>query len=118
MKGNCFLTYLPKYLNTSSTNITHGDKKMVVEIKKEINKDEDEIVFRCPKDKTVLWREYIHNGAEVRGDSCKHFIWEPVGNFCYENPDEYACTGTYEIVRNSVKKIIDGTTIWFLVPVQ
>jgi len=89
-------------------------------IKKIWEKDEDGMLVKyiCEHDGTVLAIEY-ENGAQMRGDSCPHFVWEPTGNGCYPVPQsEEICQGTDEIVKNSVLKVDQGTTIWFLVPRQ
>jgi hypothetical protein len=75
--------------------------------------------YKCEIDGEVLWRKYLHNDVEVVGNSCEHYSWEVVGNGCYPFPlDEEICRGTEEIVNNSIKKIEEGTSIWFLVPRQ
>jgi hypothetical protein len=91
----------------------------MAQILKEIDKKEGQIIFKCSQDGEVLWREYLQNNIEVRGNNCSHFEWIPVGNGCYPDPmDEEICRGTEEIVNNSIKKIEEGTSIWFLVPRQ
>jgi len=90
------------------------------EIKMEIEEEEDGTkveVYKCGIDGEVLWRRYPHNYVEVIGNSCEHFRWEMVGNGCYPFPlDEEICRGTDELVEKSIKKIDEGTSIWFLVP--
>ena len=84
----------------------------------EVVKEEGKIItqYRCRKDGTILWEE-LQNGESIKGTNCKHYHWEPVGNGCYPFPlDEEICEGTEEIVEKRVKKIDQGTTIWFLVP--
>jgi len=73
------------------------------------------VLYRCEHDGTVLMREYS-NGAIV-GNSCSHYHWEMVGNGCYPiKLNKEICAGVEEIVRESIKKIDEGLTIWFLVP--
>ena len=81
---------------------------------------EDEYKVReyyCTKDKKVLWKMYMHNNVEIVTGSCEHFEWEPVGSGCYPDPmDEEICAGIEDLIKESLKKIDDGTTIYFLVP--
>ena len=89
---------------------------MAEQLQKQIHKDE--IIFKCPYDGTVLWIEF-NNGAQIRGDSCSHYVWEAIGNGCYPDElDPQICSGTHEIVEKSIMKLDQGMTIWFLVPMQ
>jgi len=86
----------------------------------EVVKEEGKIItqYRCRKDGTILWEE-LQNGESIKGTNCKHYRWEPVGNGCYPDQiDPQICEGTEEIVEKRVKKIDQGTTIWFLIPTQ
>ena len=72
--------------------------------------------YRCRKDGTILWEE-LSDGTPIRGTDCTHYEWTPVGNGCY--PDELdpeICEGVKEIAEKRIKKISNGTTIWFLIP--
>lgn len=87
-----------------------------MEIVKEIHKEEGEIQYKCKMDDTILWREF-DNGVEVKACSCDHYEWISVGNGCYPiELDENICAGVQEIRQKAVKKIDEGTTIWFLLP--
>ncbi len=87
-------------------------------IVKEIHKEEGEIQYKCKMDGTILWRKF-DNGVEVKACSCDHYEWIPVGNGCYPLPlDEEICRGIEEIAKSSIKKIEEGTSIWFLVPMR
>jgi len=86
----------------------------------EVVKEEGKIItqYRCRKDGTILWEE-LQNGESIKGTNCKHYRWEPVGNGCYPDVlDEEICKGVEEITEKRIKKIDQGTTIWFLVPNQ
>jgi len=86
----------------------------------EVVKEEGKIItqYRCRKDGTILWEE-LQNGESIKGTNCKHYHWEPVGNGCYPDVlDEEICKGVEEITEKRIKKIDQGTTIWFLVPNQ
>ncbi|RLJ04542.1 MAG: hypothetical protein DRP08_01475 [Candidatus Aenigmatarchaeota archaeon] len=49
--------------------------------------------------------------------NCKHFRWVPVGNKCYEDPaSDVICRGVEKLKRVALDKVIDGTTVWLLVP--
>jgi hypothetical protein len=73
--------------------------------------------YYCTVDKNVLWKKYMHNDEEVIIGNCQHFEWESIGNGCYPDPiDEQICSGVEETVEKSIKKIYDGTTIYFLIP--
>ncbi len=90
----------------------------MVKIIREVVKEEGKILYRCSKDGVVLCEE-LDSGFLVRGAECSHFRWEPVGNGCYPFPmDEEICKGVEEITEKRIKKIDQGTTIWFLVPNQ
>jgi len=87
-----------------------------MKIEKEWVRDEEGWVtyYKCAGDGKILWEEY-DNGVQIHGNDCGHFYWEPVGNGCYPDKlDEEICEGTDEIVEKRVKKIDEGTTIWFL----
>jgi len=72
--------------------------------------------YKCSKDSTILWEE-LDNGFCFKGSDCKHFEWTPVGNGCYPDQlDPVICEGTEEIVGQRIKKIDEGTTVWFLIP--
>ena len=92
------------------------------EIMWEIETDEDGYRFEkyyCTKDRQVLWIRYLHNDVEVIVNDCEHYYWEPVGSGCYPDPlDEEICAGIDETVRQSIKKVYDGSTIYFLIPRQ
>ncbi len=89
---------------------------MVAQI--QVMREDGQTVYRCSVDHTVLMREY-ENGAQVRGDSCPHFTWEPVGSGCYPDPQDLEiCKGVSEIAQAAVLKVDQGSTIWFLVPGQ
>jgi len=86
----------------------------------EVVKEEGKIItqYRCRKDGTILWEE-LDNGFSIKGADCPHYTWEPVGNGCYPDVlDEEICKGVEEITEKRIKKIDQGTTIWFLVPNQ
>jgi len=73
--------------------------------------------YYCTIDKKVLWKRYLHNDEEIVTGDCEHYQWEPVGSGCYPDPlDEQICAGVDETVQKSIKKIYDGTTIYFLIP--
>jgi len=73
--------------------------------------------YKCEIDGKTLWRRYVHNNVEVLANDCDHYEWEAIGNGCYPiETDSEICRGTKETVKESVKKIDEGTTIWFLVP--
>ena len=77
---------------------------------------EGKIIYRCRKDGTILWEE-LDNGIAIKGAECSHYEWISVGNGCYPDElDPQICEGTEEIAKKRVKKIDQGTTIWFLVP--
>ncbi len=86
----------------------------------EIEVDEEGFRFRkyyCTVDKKVLWIRYLHNDAEIVTSECKHFKWIEVGNGCYPSPlDEEICDGIKDLIKESLKKIDEGTTIYFLIP--
>jgi hypothetical protein len=89
---------------------------MIIE-EKVINEEGRQITYyKCKEDNEVLWFRY-DNGTEGLGGSCSHYEWEMIGNGCYpQQLDEEICKGTENIVRESIKKIDEGLTIWFLVP--
>jgi len=77
---------------------------------------DEEIQYKCSEDGTVIWVEY-DNGVQIHGSDCKHFKWEWAGNGCYPDQlDPEICSGIEDIVNESIKKIWEGTTVWFLVP--
>ncbi|ALG97129.1 hypothetical protein AVT98_gp37 [Sulfolobales virus YNP1] len=88
----------------------------------EIEKDEEGYRLKkyyCTIDGKTLWIRYLHNDVEVVIGDCDHFHWESVGNGCYPFPiDEEICAGVEDIVKESIKKIEDGTTIYFLIQTQ
>jgi len=70
--------------------------------------------YKCPSDGTILWKEF-DDGHCIRGNDCKHFYWEGVGNGCYPvELDPEICRGTDQIAKKRIKKIEEGTTVWFL----
>ncbi len=72
--------------------------------------------FRCDIDGKVLWVKYKNGVEEVVG-SCPHFFWKSIGNGCYPfKLDKDACAGIDWIPRNSIKRIQDGETYYFLLP--
>ena len=72
--------------------------------------------FRCDIDGRVLWFRYP-NGEEEPRCSCTHFYWTILGNGCYPIPQNSELCGDVDlIVRNSVKKIQNGTSYYFLLP--
>jgi hypothetical protein len=90
----------------------------MVGIIKEKVTDEGTQLYRCEEDGVVLWEE-LNNGVLIRGTDCPHYSWEPVGNGCYPFPmDEEVCKGTEKVVEKRIKKIDEGTTIWFLISTQ
>jgi len=97
----------------------HGDGKMVGIIKEKVTDEEaTQVIYKCEEDGEVLWEE-LQSGVIIRGRDCEHYRWEPVGNGCYPFPmDKEICKGTEEVVEKRVKKIDEGTTIWFLIPTQ
>jgi len=73
-------------------------------------------VYKCSVDETPLLAEY-NSGEEVILNECPHFKWERVGNGCYPDPiDSSVCEGVSEIVKNSIIRVKDGTTFYFLLP--
>jgi len=89
-----------------------------MKIEKEWVRDEEGWVtyYKCAGDGEILWEEY-DNGVQIHGNNCEHFEWEWAGNGCYPDQlDPVICSGIEDIVNESIKKIWEGTTIWFLVP--
>ena len=82
--------------------------------------DEEGYRFRkyyCTEDGKVLWVQYMHNDVEIVTGECKHFKWISVGNGCYPDPiDEQICAGIDDLVKESLKRIEESTTTYFLVP--
>ena len=73
--------------------------------------------YYCAADGKILWIKYMHNDQEVIVDECEHFRWEPVGNGCYPDKlDEELCAGVDDLVRESLKKIEESTSTYFLIP--
>jgi hypothetical protein len=83
----------------------------------DVIKKDTVIEYRCDIDGTLLWVEYP-NGEERPVNSCTHWKWETVSNGCYpEQLDPIICHGTDIIVKYGQKRIKDGTTYYFLIPV-
>ncbi len=79
----------------------------------------EKYVLRCPKCGTelaVIYRSGSAYQISVYDSGCPHYIWEPIGNGCYENPTHPLCMGTYHLLKRAVKVYQDGTTVWLLVP--
>ena len=89
---------------------------MVGIIKEKVTGEEGtQVIYKCEEDGEVLWEEL--DGIAIKGTDCPHYTWEPVGNGCYPFPmDKEICKGVEEITEKRIKKIDQGTTIWFLVP--
>ena len=89
------------------------------EITREIAYEEEfrVIEYKCSICNITLWKRYVHNDIEVVVGDCDHFKWESVGNGCYPvEIDKDICEGTRELAKQRIKKIEDGTTIYFLIP--
>jgi len=86
-------------------------------IKEKVDEEGTQLyIYRCKEDGEVLWEE-LQSGMAIRGRDCEHYRWEPVGNGCYPDElDPQICEGVKKIAKQKIKKVDEGTTIWFLVP--